>query len=563
MVDILFPGISTDTSHVSRYFRDTPAPTASVLYQEFMQAQQFGSEAVSSVGGYLHSQLFDETSLSADEYKESKYYREGISVPADGIKESVAESLAEAYDRRFKRNLVLSRARSGMGLSAARFGANIVGSVLDPINVGVGVFAPVAVGLSATARAAAIRATAGITQRYGVTAGRVAAGAGEAALGGALFEASVAYPGARIQQDPEYGLMDAFINVTIGSVLGGTVTGVGGKFSDVLRRGKPETIIQAEQVAINQLVEGAPVRVDAVLNADEAISPSLRAEKTVKRRRLEADRTAVKPPRSNELPPSLKATNNTPETLIGFVQKNGRIDPDSIGVADIKQRMQGFTVTKKGGKTVEQMAEAAQEAGFFPGRVDTYDDKVGLYEFVEALENRVYSDIDPEAIAKAEADALYEQVSELGINPRGMTDEELFEEIVRRGDEILNEERLEQERGQGAGLTREELDAEISRVEQDYESGGGLSEYANALAEVRLLADDFEVRMQDDDSRIISLDREIDVLERQAGALRANEVLTDAEIEELAEWDAVLSRSDEMIEIAEAGAYCVMRPSNV
>jgi len=563
MTDVFFPSISTDTSHVSRYFKDTPATTASVLYQEFAQAQQFGSEAVSSVGGYLHSQLFDETSLSADEYKESKYYREGMNVPAAGIKESVAEALAEAYDRRFKRNLVFSRARSGMGLSAARFGANIVGSVLDPVNVGIGVFAPVAVGLNATARAAAIRATAGVTQRYGVTAGRVASGAGEAALGGALFEAAVAYPGARIQQDPEYGLMDAFINVTIGSVLGGAVTGVGGKFSDVLRRGNPETIIQAEQVAISQLVEGTPVRVDAVLDADAEISPSLRAESNIKRRRLEADRTVVKPPRSDDLPPSLKAINNKPETLIGFVQKNGRIDPESVGVADIKQRMHGFTVFKKGGKTVEEMAEAAQEAGFFPGRVDTYDDRIGLYELVEAMENNVFSDIDPKAIAKAEAEALYEQASELGIDPRGMTDEELFDEISRRGDELVNEERLERERGRGAGLTREELDAEIARAAQDYENGGGLAEYANALAEVRLLADDFEIRMKDDDSRILSLDREIDVLERQVGALGANDVLTDAEIEQLAEWDAVLSRSDEMIEIAEAGAYCVMRPSNV
>ena len=144
-----------------------------------------------------------------------------------------------------------------------------------------------------------------------------------------------------------------------------------------------------------------------------------------------------------------------------------------------------------------------------------------------------------------------------------MTDEELFDEISRRGDEILSEERLERERGRGAGLTREELDAEIARAAQDYENGGGLAEYANALAEVRLLADDFEIRMKDDDSRILSLDREIDVLERQVGALGANDVLTDAEIEQLAEWDAVLSRSDEMIEIAEAGAYCVMRPSNV
>jgi len=55
MTEIYFPSVNKDTSHVGRYFRDTPASSASVLYQEFITAQQFGSEAISSVGGYLHS----------------------------------------------------------------------------------------------------------------------------------------------------------------------------------------------------------------------------------------------------------------------------------------------------------------------------------------------------------------------------------------------------------------------------------------------------------------------------------------------------------------------------
>lgn len=560
MTEIYFPSVNKDTSHVGRYFRDTPASSASVLYQEFITAQQFGSEAISSVGGYLHSQLFDETNLTAEEYRASRYFREGLSVPEGGIKESVASALAEAHDRRFKRNLVLSRAKSGMGLSSARFGAGIVGSVLDPVNVGVAIMAPVAVGMYAPARAAAIRATSGITQRYGTTAGRVSAGAGEAALGGVLFEAAVAYPGTRIQQDPEYGLFDAFLNVTVGSILGGAVTGIGGKFSDVLRRANPETVHQAMQTATSQIAEGIPVRVDAVLDADPTISPSLRAETEIKRTRREVEALVVPRPKPNELPPLLKAINNKPQTLFGFIKKQGGIDPKSSGAAEIKQKLDTatFNVMRKNGQTAEAMAELAQQEGYFPGRVDTYDDRVSLDDFVDAIEAGRFSDIDPLATAKQEAEDLYEQVLEFGIDPKGLTDEELLGELAVRQGALTEAEALELERSQGAGVTREQLDVEIGITQDLYERGAGLVDYEGVQVEMQTLAKEFDKRVETEDSRITSIDKELVLLQREVQAMRANDLLSEQELLDLREWDEVIRRADEMQPIAEAGAYCVL-----
>lgn len=556
----IFPEISNDASHVRSYFRNTPAPTSSVLHQEFISATNFGPEAISSLGAYVRAELFDDELLSPDDYRASEFYRDGVEIPAEGVKRSMAEHLAAAYDRRFKRDLVLDRARQGFGISSMRFGAGIVGSVLDPVNVGLSIFAPVAVGLNATARATAIKATTGITQRYGVTAGRVAAGAGEAALGAAAVE-PLLIAGAGIQQDPDYDLFDSFVNVTIGSILGGTITGVGGKFADVFRRADPETNVQAMQVATSQIAEGMPVRVDAIFDADMAVSPQLRAEGLVKRTRREIEELVVTPPRTGELPPVLKAKNNTPQTLIGFIAKKGKIDPQSIGVADIRQQLDtgGFSVTKKGGLPVQRMIEAAQEEGFFPAKVDMYEDEVTLDEFLEALKENPYSSIDPVAADKIAADELYEQALELGINPKGMTDEELFDEMARRQDALTEAEAAAIDEAMGPGITQEQLDAEIAYTQQMYESGAGLSEFEPYADELTSLSKDLDARLASEPSAVKAMDDDIDLLQRKANALRDNNIISEEELSELREYDDLIARIDELRPVIESGATCVIK----
>jgi hypothetical protein len=564
MTEILFPEISTDTSHVRRYFQDTPSDLGSVLHQEFLSAANFGPEALASLGAYTRANLFDDNLLSPEEYRESQYFREGIKVSERGIKLSMAQSLAESYDRRFKRDLVLSRARRGAKVSTLRFGAGIVGGILDPINLGVGLFAPVAVGLNATARAAAIRATSGVTQRYGKTAGRFVSGAGEAVIGAAAVE-PLLYSGARIQQDPSYGIFDSFVNITLGSVLGGTISGVGGKFTDVLRRANPETVQQAYQAAIAQQVEGFPVDVDAVFDADMAVSPALRAQGVVKRSQKEIDALVVKRPKSNELPPSLKAINSTPTKLSQFVINVGRVDPESIGSADLRQKLDAgdFRLLKRGGLPLQEVISRAQEQGYFPAKIDTYSQEVDLDEFLAALDEDPYSSIDQLAIDKQAAEDLYDRTLSLGINPKGMTDEELFEAISIAETALTAEEAAQLEMDVMEGIPPERLETEIAKVEEMYERGSGVMYFQEYTQELESLSSNFNKTSRTNDDAIQAMEEDMSRLDGQIAALRDNGVLSDEDMQALQEFDDFIARVDELEPVINSGAVCVMRtPEN-
>ena len=281
----------------------------------------------------------------------------------------------------------------------------------------------------------------------------------------------------------------------------------------------------------------------------------------MKRTRREIEELVVTPPRSNELPPALKAKNNTPTTLRGFIQKKGKIDPQSIGVAELRQDLDagGFSLLKKDGLPVQRMIEAAQEEGYFPAKVDMYEDEVTLEEFLEAVKQNPYSSIDSVAADKVAADDLYEQVMDLGINPKGMTDEELFEEIARRQDALTEAEAAAIDEAMGPGITQEQLDAEIAYTQQMYESGAGLSEFEPYADELASLSKDLDARLASEPSAVKAMDDDIDLLQRKANALRDNGIISDEEIAELREYDDLIARIDELRPVIESGATCVIK----
>lgn len=578
MVNILYPELNKSSRHVSNYFDNVPASTSAVLGEEFSSAFNFGSQKLSTLGGYLYGRAFGDKILSREEYQQSEYFREGVEVSDAGIMEGVAQSIAESRDRKFIRDATLNRAKSGFGIGVARFSASMVGSVLDPTNLALGFAAPIAVGLNATARAAAIRAVGGITRNYGTVAGRVAAGAGEAALAGAAVEAAVILPAAYIEQDEEYGAFDAFVNVTAGAVLGGLVTGVGAKFSEVFKRANPETIEQAFRVSIADLASGRPVNVSAVLDTDPNISPSLNARKKVVEARRGLSDLTVKKPNPNQVPPALarayrknaKGETIKPKTLIQFVKDEGRIDPDSPMTGDLKARLDvgDFQVLKRGGIGLDEMARRAQEAGYFPSRLDEYGDRVSPEELVNALENDQYNNNtfsfkDPDTEEYNAAIELDERVSELGINPRGMTDDELFAEIDIRENALTTEEAAFLENSKGPGISKEQLDQEIARVQRLYTEQGDLEEFRHPMEEMDELAKINEVRLASEDTRLKAYDEELASLDAEIRAFRANDMLTDEDIAEIAEWDSVIERVEDMKDVLASTAFCVMRNGNV
>lgn len=572
MVDIYYPSPSTSKAHVRSYFLNTPAATSHVLGHEFASSLRAGGDAFGAIGTYIYSKLYDDNFLTVDQWKESEYFREGVDIGEEGVAESTAQSLAAAYDRRIGKDLVLSRAKSGLGL--ARFGTQIVGSVLDPVNIGSAFLAPAAVGLNAAARTAAIKTVSGITSRYGMTAGRVAAGAGEATIGAAMVE-PIMFAGEQLQQNP-YTLYDSFINLTAGAILGGAVTGIGGKFSDIFTRADSETVLQSLRVAVSDLVDGRPVNVRPILDADPNVSPKINSDVKAKETRRTTTLTATATPKPNELPPSLKRAYQKnsrgevikPKTLIQFVKDAGRIDPDSPMAGDVKARLDkgGFGVLKRGGVGLDEMARRAQEAGYFPGRLDTDGDRVTPEELVAALENDqfrndTFSYMDSDAEEYLAALQLDETVSELGIDPRGMTDEELFQEIEMRQNALSEDEAAQLEASKGPGISRAEFDEAVAQVDRYYNEQGDLEEFLHPMEELDDLDIAHQQTVQSEDARITAFDREIAVLEQQVAGLRANNLLNEEDLAELDEWGGVVSRADESEEIINAGAVCVVNNS--
>jgi len=584
MVDIYYPPLNKSNDHVGRFFERSPAKTSSVLYEDTVGAMRFGFDAIDSIA----TNIFPSGDfMTAEEWRGSKYFRETVKIPEQGVYESVAESLADAYDRRFRRDLTLNNARRGFGLGAARFGASIVGSVLDPVNVGLALVAPVALGYSASARAATAAVQAGVRAKAGRTAAAVVTGAGEATVGALAFE-PVALIGSSLQQDPDYGLFDSFVNLTAGAILGGAVGGVTGRAKTrrlaaletaaVISRSEPETVMESLRVATAQLSEGLPVKVDAIQNTDAKVGPALKAEAQVKRDQSAAKNVGQPRPKPNEVPDILKhaylidkntGTTKTPKTLTQFVKDKGRISTESVLQGDLKKRLDqgsfGVRSSKaKGGVDIEDMALAAQEAGYFDTPLEVR--RIEPEELIDALEQesiggkKIFSRFDDDVQAYEDALAYDDLAYQLNIDPRGMTEQEFFEEVNIRQNALTEQEALEVEASKGPGVSKEEMDAEIAYVRDVYfETQGDLEEFPTAMEEMELLTKQYNTRVASEDARISAADKDLEVLAREISALRANNLITDSEMAEISEFDQLLTKADDIQEIAEAGAMCVVR----
>ena len=120
--------------------------------------------------------------LSAEEFRESEYFRPGLEAGDEGITTGLAALLADRYDERADFQSTLSRSRGGIGLGAAQFGVAIAGSFADPLNIA-SVFIP-SVG---AARFASLSA------RYGAGRSKIATGVIDGAIGAAVIEPVVIF----------------------------------------------------------------------------------------------------------------------------------------------------------------------------------------------------------------------------------------------------------------------------------------------------------------------------------------------------------------------------------
>ena len=243
-----------------RYFDYTKASTSDVLGASLDEALYYNP---TNALGRLIDQGFLEgqqgVALTKDEWAESEFFREGIEVGDEGIKTGMATLLAERHDERASFRATLNRSRGGIGLTAAQFGVGLAASVIDPINVASAFIPSVTVARGATMAARMGR----------VKGNRFMTGAMDGAIGAIVVEPLV-IGAAYAEQDREYGLMDSFLNVTVGAALGGAIFYGAGKISDRYKRLPQKTKDEAQHTSVGQVISDQNVEVKPITDAGEA-----------------------------------------------------------------------------------------------------------------------------------------------------------------------------------------------------------------------------------------------------------------------------------------------------
>jgi hypothetical protein len=251
------------------------ASNLDVLGTTFEETLYYNPFVSISRGMVLKHQKTQGKQLSKDEWSESEFYRNGLTYPEEGLSEGAARVIAESYDERESRKQIFARGQSGFAMGAAKFGVGVVGSFLDPLNVG-SVFLPGAAIRSFVNARRAVKTGEAVTKgkiiqesmfQTGKTTRRFGMGALEGAIGTAPLEIPILAV-AEMEQDKDYTLLDSFLNVTIGSFLGGGIHAVGGKFSDRLQRIRKETQELALRSSITQNTMGQRTNIREVLEAD-------------------------------------------------------------------------------------------------------------------------------------------------------------------------------------------------------------------------------------------------------------------------------------------------------
>jgi|TARA_R100000084_G_scaffold108802_2_gene72614 hypothetical protein len=584
VVDFYVPEQQYDQSAFDSYFDISKAGTLDVLGATLDETLYYNPlSALNRTFDQYLGPGANGKRLSTDEYRDSQYYREGIEVDENGITEGLAKLFAERHDRRANFRFTLNRSRGGFGLGAAQFGTMLAGSVLDPLNIA-SAFIP-AVGQARMATMAA---------RFGKSGSRLMAGAIDGAVGAVAIEPFVIGQ-AYLEQDADYGLMDSFLNVTFGSILGGGLHVGFGKISDrieksaVSQEALARAVAQAvtdQPITAGRLVEQQEAALDAdiIAKANERLAKD-RTVRAVERRfdpktgdMIEESVTRVEEPptqarrKGKSRPPQLRV--KEPKTLIQWIRANGGIDPESQGATDLKEVIPAAKAGKfyvsaaKGGKSVDDMLTAAREEGYLPSEIEGVPDEIGINDLIDAVRedkagNKQYSAADQEAVDEFRAaQETIDFLDRRGIDPTGMTDQELdrviadSELLEYNQNASVGEVRRDVEPSslEGSPLTQQEsLNAQNEAQIQNYNLGVDADQKAK-LDEMDEAGMDLTIQEFQE-----TVD-EIALLEQDIETLRADiDIPADMDEDIRIADEAMRRASDYMEEAARTAAVCVNR----
>ena len=575
MVDVQIPEVEFNQNRLDKYFDTTKVGTLDVLGATLEDT--FYYNPTNALDRFLQMQFGPGRTgniLSPEQYKESEYFREGLEAPQDGIKEGYAQLLAQNYDKRAAITQTLSRSKGGFALGSAQFGTMLLGSVLDPINVA-SAFIPV----FPAAR------YAHLVKKFGKTKARALRGVVEGSVGAAIVE-PIVLGQAALEQDENYNLLDSFLNVTVGGVLGGGLHVGFGKLSDVIERRSQRTKQEAVVTAVKQVLTDQEVTGPSIL-----IKADL--EKTKKKDLEKQNKLAQDKPKTLEevtrtgkkkLPDSLNV--KKPKTLIQFIKEQGGINSNDPLAGDIAQNL-GANINKKTGKmkldvgntkgvisrkglSVDEMIITVQEAGYFLDKTDfdygttnaTSRDLLDLIDREQRGDILYSKDQEAQYQAYIRAEKSLEELDELGIDPTNMTEVELSQALDIVTDQISRNEDVSFSKSIDRTSTQtiqQFDDAKVDAQINDYNMGNFKQDYEESVIMNAGIDPTFRI-----DAREAEIDAEIETLEFDAeNTSNASNIDKD----DLAAFDANIKAADDLIAKADesfttatdAAASCIIR----
>ena len=496
--------------------------------------------------------------LSPKEYRMSEYYREGIDVGEDGITEGAAALLASNHDEKEQRQLVLSRSQGGFGLGAAQLGAGFVASMMDPLNIA-SAFIP---SVSAAKFASNVN-------RFGVNQARLLRGIEEGAVGATAIEGIVLGATTFFTQDKDYTFTDSLMNIAFGTALGGGLHAGFGKMSDRLSRVSQDTRDNLMRTAVAQSVEGRAVDVETVANADFNFREPPDANELAYRGmpRAERDLDPRFDTKGKALPTALKPTQNKPKSLIAFLQEKGGVSTQDKQAGDVRQILDkgSLQLMRKNGRGLDELAELAQEEGYIRPSEGAYDERVTIQDLIDAINEDVFSnrrvlnELDPRAQEFRDAEALFDEAAELGIDPRGMDDatfEAALSEARSRRDLAADQEALgnEFQKTRADGMTEEEFYAARQRARENQTEYPEADDFRESIERTEQEAAEF------DEDELATLQRENEQLQEDINFLEENDLIPDDLSADIRAADRLIDKAENGYDAAtRAGANCVGR----
>jgi len=480
-----------------------------------------------------------------------------------------AELLVKNKRAEIARNAIIQKGLNGVAGYSALFGGSLVAAATDPIEIGAA-FIPY-FGLSTRAKAMA---------RFGKIKGRTAIGAGEGFAGSVVTEPL--YYGLSRQQQLDYTMGEALLNVGVGTFLGGGLGTIAGVFGR--QKVNPASVARdvglADDALPAQLKDMPDVEVDQQqldLQITKQKKNSAKTHKALGGEKVGAialrqflNDSAI------DVTPVMPRHVQKPENLLEFIRRQGGIndnDPTSRGELksmDIKGAKGYYDkrgnyvsrVSNPDGRSLDDMTMRAQEEGYIDPNIDTTsarndllekirdEDRGDRYHFTAADQNQA-ADWEAFVIGKgiyqaeiANRKGIKQQLDYLGVKH---TDEEIAiiaDRMSRTGEDV------------------DEAHANISHQLEDLEA----EYYARyALDPKNDIAGDFEAAQKFDDA-LDTIDDEYNFdaeVQRNEEIIKQYQNANQLTAKELDEVEAEIARAEETydayVELVRTGTICMSR----